>query len=127
MSDVGPDEPDASSTRSIRAHRFELIDGRGRVRAVLGDVGGPDSYVPGLALLDGLGHQRACLALFPHGPSLAFVVGGNDVLNIGVMDGEAASDDLSEHDPTAYIVLSDGLGSPRASIRVHHDGRTRFE
>lgn len=59
------------------ARRFELVDKDGRVRAVLGDVGAPDGYTPGLDLLDRLGNSRTTYALFRHGATLDFVVGGN--------------------------------------------------
>lgn len=112
----------ADDRAPVRSERFELVDGRGRVRAVLGDVGAADAYVPGLALLDGLGRRRSWYALFVAGPSLSFDADGNEVLNLGVSDDRDSSDDARDYDPAGYLVLSDGDGRPRLRLRVRRDG-----
>lgn len=45
-------EAEAREENVVRAERFEIVDPRGRVRAVIGDVGGPSNYAPGVTLFD---------------------------------------------------------------------------
>lgn len=110
----------------VRAHRFELVDQKGRVRAVLGDIGTPDAFAPGLVLLDRRGRQRSWLALFAFGPMLCFEVDGNEVLNLGVSDDEAGDDD-PDYDPVAFVMFADGDGERRIGLRVHYDGTVAVE
>lgn len=106
----------------IQAQRFELVDDEGRVRAVLGDVGGPGGYAPGLVLRDAEGNDRSCCALFPDGPLLSFDVGGNDVLTVGVVEELGQTKASPDFDPTALLSLCDGDGQLRWGVTVHHRG-----
>jgi hypothetical protein len=107
----------------VQAHRFELIDEAGRVRAILGDILDTKSYGPGLALLDRQGHHRANYALAPWGPTLTFSLGGNDVLVLAVND-DGFRDDAEEYDPQTTMMLCDGGGTPRIGFTVCQDGET---
>lgn len=76
----------------VRARRFELIDGSGRVRAVLGSTArsGDQEEVFGLELFDSHGSARAWLSHEERfGAELAFAISGNQVLIIGTSDLEA--------------------------------------
>ncbi|MGH3369596.1 MAG: hypothetical protein ACRDPR_06315 [Nocardioidaceae bacterium] len=102
----------------LRARRFELVDGDGAVRAVLGRLPGPDDWpVLGLAVLDGEGRARAWLALDPTGPGLVFDNGGNAGLDMGVDD--AVADDLRVG---PYLYLAGPDGAPVVGWRVDEDG-----
>lgn len=103
----------------MRAERIEVVDGRGRVRLVLGDIGNPErpGEVFGFALLGLDGRQRAWLAVDDSGASLGFDRTGNAVVELGVDDGtgEAVS-------TGAYLHLSDMDGRPVLGWRVEDDG-----
>jgi hypothetical protein len=81
---LASDERGATPPR-LRVGRLEVVDDRGRVRVVVGGVGG-DDYSPGVAIHDPQGGERATLALFEPGPCLAFSLRGNDALLLGVDD-----------------------------------------
>jgi hypothetical protein len=68
----------------LRARRFELVDNRGRVRAVLDDVStDPDQYGPGLTLFDEDGRVSIELVvLSAEGPQLSLAAGGNGMVEI---------------------------------------------
>lgn len=79
-------------TEVVRARRFELIDGSGRVRAVLGSTPrrGDQEEVFGLELFDSHRSARAWLSHEERfGAQLAFAISGNQVLIIGTSDLEA--------------------------------------
>ncbi|MBW3669520.1 MAG: hypothetical protein KY443_09955 [Actinobacteria bacterium] len=103
----------------MRAERIEVVDGRGRVRLVLGDIGNPErpGEVFGCALLGVDGRQRAWLAVDDSGASLGFDRTGNAALELGVDEGtgEAVS-------TGAYLHLSDMDGRPVLGWRVEDDG-----
>lgn len=72
----------------VRARRFEVLDGSGRTRAVLGDLH-PEAEggcSPGLALRSAQGSERAVLVLDAEGPGLHFALDGDDALSLGVDD-----------------------------------------
>jgi hypothetical protein len=76
----------------VRAKRFELIDGSGRIRAVLGSTprSGHQEEVFGLELFDSHGGARAWLSHEERfGARLAFAISGNQVLIIGTSDLDA--------------------------------------
>ena len=102
----------------VRARRIEVVDGRGRTRAVVGDLGGPEQpeQVFGIALVGPDGRHRAWLALDDHGAVLAFDRTGNTVLEVGVDDGGEAVH------PGAYVQLSDAEGRPALGWRVDDSG-----
>jgi hypothetical protein len=112
---------DAPATQPgvVRATRVEVVDGDGRVRAVLGDLGSPDptSSVLGFALLDDDGNQRVWLALDATGPNLVFDLGGNAVLTLGVND--PAPDALHVG---AYLHVADIDGAAVLGWRIEDDG-----
>lgn len=103
----------------VRAERIEVVDRRGRVRLVLGDIGNPErpGEVFGCALLGLDGRQRAWLAVDDSGASLGFDRTGNAVLELGVDDG--AGEALTTG---AYLYLSDMDGRPVLGWRVEDDG-----
>jgi hypothetical protein len=101
----------------LRARRLELVDDRGRTRAVLGEMdglGGPDAI--GLTLLDADGRPRAWFHLEASGPLLGFDRAGNDALTLGVVDGPDASV------PGPFVAVSDEAGVPTLVVRVEADG-----
>lgn len=102
----------------LRARRIEVVDSRGRTRAVVGDLGGADQseQVFGIALVDPDGRHRAWLALDEHGTVLGFDRTGNAVLELGVDDGGEAVR------RGAYVQLSDAEGRPVLGWRVGDDG-----
>jgi hypothetical protein len=109
----------------VRADRFELVDSHGRVRAVLGDIGDPDRYTPGLTLCDRHGQERSVFAAAPGGCTLSFVSDGNNRLVLGMEGADyAGGDDDRSYDPTAVVYLMDGSGEPRVMLRVHSDGQS---
>ena len=116
-------EPTGAPPEVVQAHRFELLDRTGRVRAVFGEQpnyvedGGP---IIGLCLLDAEGNRRAYLSLDDEGPSLSFDCAGNNVLQLGVSDpaGDAAK-------PGAYGFAADGQGTP--VLRFHVSPKGTFE
>lgn len=113
----------APEEKVVRAARFELVDRRGRVRAVVGDVGAPSTFAPGIALLDKAGRQRCVLGLFATGPTMSFVSDGNERIVFGVNDGdEPGGDDDPGYDPTAFVVFADATGSACVDLSVHADG-----
>lgn len=102
----------------LQAKRFELVDGDGAVRAILGRLPGPEDWpVVGLAVLDGEGRARVWLALQPTGPNLTFDRGGNTGLDMGVDDD---TPDTLRVGPYLYLAGPDG--APAAGWRVDDDG-----
>lgn len=108
----------AGDEQVIRTRRIEVVDGRGRIRAVLGDLSGSaqPEEVFGIALVDLDGHHRAWLAIDEHGTVLAFDRSGNAVLELGVDEGGEAV----AHG--AYVQLSDADGNPALGWRVDDEG-----
>lgn len=103
----------------MRASRFEVVDGEGRVRAVLGlldTVPGGDPDV-GLVLLDQQGRRRLWVAIEPTGPVVVVDQDGNIAFELGVHD----PDDEGGH-VGAYLVVADRDGRPAAGWRVDDDG-----
>jgi len=113
-------EPTGAPPEVVQAHRFELLDRQGRVRAVIGEQ---PNYVEdgepiiGVCLLDAEGKRRAYLSLDDEGPSLSFDYAENNVLQFGVSDpvGEAQR-------PGAYGFAADGQGTPVLRFHVSPDG-----
>lgn len=104
----------------LRAHRIEVVDGDGRVRAVLGRLPNHDAAAPpvyGASLLDADGEHRAWLVLLPTGPSLSFDLGGNQVLELGVDDATADAVRVG-----AYLYLNGPDGSRALGWHVDADG-----
>ena len=102
----------------LRARRVEVVDGDGNVRVVLGAVEAPDGSPSfGLALLDADGRPRAWLALPPSGPELAFNLGGNVVVHVGVTDAGPEAVDVGP-----YIQLSDRDGRPVVGWQIDEEG-----
>lgn len=103
----------------VRAERIEVVDGRGRVRLVLGDIGNPErpGEVFGCALLSLDGRQRAWLTVDDSGASLGFDRAGNTVVELGVDDGTGEALTTG-----AYLHLSDRDGRPVLGWRVDDDG-----
>lgn len=94
------------TTRTVRAHRFELVDDDDQLRAVLGPVGeheGKTLY--GLALYDEVGGERVLLGVMPWGPLLSFAGEADVALELGVAD-----DDGEHVDPGPYLVGLEGVG-----------------
>jgi hypothetical protein len=102
----------------LRARRFELVDDRGRVRAVLGDVRGDfESSGWGLELYDDAGSARLVVLLAPWGPLISIAAAGNAVLELGHSDpGTDVSGCWS------FLQFMDAGGSCSASIRVDASG-----
>lgn len=103
----------------VRARRLEILDSKGRVRAVLGDLAPAQADSPdfGLALLDAQGARRAWLSLAPHGPVVGLDHSGNTVAEMGVTD--SGGDALGTG---AYLVLSDHTGGLAIGWWVEEDG-----
>ena len=76
-------KPSRKRGRILSADRFELRDPHGRVRAVLGDIGDGERYVPGL-LFDRHGNERSIYAAYPYGCTLSFVSEGNTRQQLGL-------------------------------------------
>ena len=104
---------------ALRAERVEVVDGDGRIRLVLGDIGNPQrpGEVFGVALVDAEGRQRVWLALDDSGAALAFDHTGNNVVELGVDDGTGEATVSG-----AYLYLSDIDGRPVLGWRVDDDG-----
>jgi hypothetical protein len=110
-SDDGPIE------EVLRARRFELVDGTGAVRAVLGELSTGGGAAFGLALVGVSGRPRVWIEVGDQGPALVFDRDGNAVLQLGVDD--PAADALHVG---AYLHLSDEQGRPALRWRVEDDG-----
>jgi hypothetical protein len=104
-------------TDVVRTRRLEIVDVVGRVRVVVGDIGGATPGVFGIAVLDEAGQHRAWLALHDTGPALVFDHEGNNVIHLGVED---ARSDALHHGATFH--LSDDDGRPVYSWWVEQDG-----
>jgi hypothetical protein len=108
----------------VRTRRIEVVDGHGRPRVVIGDLG-PDTgdagdagnTMFGIALLDDHGRHRAWLGLHPHGAGLTFDREGNAALELGVDDPHP-----EVVRPGAYLHLADVDGRPAVGCRVGDDG-----
>lgn len=97
----------------VRAHRFELIDVNGRVRAVLGVAPGgggeggviadvhPGHHAYGLTVLDRQGSGRVSLTTDGTSASLTLFIGGNAAVAMGVADPETAENVA----PGGYLAL----------------------
>ncbi len=70
----------------VQARRVELLDDRGVLRGVAGELSwrwDDGSHVHGLELYDESGQPRLCAVLTPIGPSLTMSAGGAVVLAVG--------------------------------------------
>jgi len=117
-------DPTAAPADVVQAHRFELVDRDGRVRAVIGELPNYDDAGPaiiGVSLLDAEGRRRTFLSLDDTGPSLVFDLDGNNVLELGVNDPTADALTVG-----AYAFATDALGEPRVGIRVFEDGEVEL-
>lgn len=102
----------------VRSKRFELVDDRGQVRAVLGNLALDDeAYLPGLTLLTPGGRERVWLIVHEQGPELGFDMGGNNVLVLGVIDPGRGT-----LRPGPYLTLCDPDGGVVREWRVDLDG-----
>lgn len=119
---------DDFAPRVVRAQRFELVDRRGRTRALLGDLGGPDDgFEPGLELWDRTGRCRVSICLRRGGPMLVVVSGGNEVVGVGVMDDRELTDEEPSYDPVTHMFVANGHGDPVMALQVHYDGRIEWD
>lgn len=97
----------AGSSGTIEARGFVLRDERGAARAQLG----MSEQVPSLSLYDSGGTLRAGLAVEAEGPILnLFTAAGEPRLVVG------------ERGETAFVILRDRDGAPRAAMAVQEDG-----
>lgn len=102
-------------TDVVRAHRVEIVDERGRLRATLDS--GTDSEVVGLRIFDRHGSERITLAVSSWGAFLDLATGGNTSVHI------ECRDDIEESaEPGASLVLCDRQGSPVLEWSVTLDG-----
>jgi hypothetical protein len=102
----------------VRSRRVELVDDAGRVRAILGNLGGEEERALfGLALVDDNGRQRVWLSLDENGPALAFDQSGNTAIHLGVNDAAPDATHVG-----AVLHLCDARGNPALSWRVEDDG-----
>lgn len=103
-----------------RAERFEVVDGQGRVRAVLGLLDGPApaGQLVGLELRDVSGQPRATVAVGDDGAWMLLELEGNARLHLGVYD--PASDALNTR---VFLYLCDADGRPVTGWRVTDEGR----
>jgi hypothetical protein len=107
-----------------RVRRVEVVDDEGRVRLILGELGGLGPTLPvfGVAVVDAAGRHRSWLALDETGPALVFDQDGNGVVYLGVND--TGSDSVG---PGPYFNLADPEGDPRIGWRVSPDGAVHEE
>ena len=108
----------------VRSRRFEVVDGEGRVRAVLGETTSVWAAKPalGLELLDAAGHPRLAVLLTSFGPSLTVSAAGNIVAALGHDDPHAEVEGAG-----AFLQLMTADGAPAALWWVEADGRIREE
>ncbi|MCZ6691120.1 MAG: hypothetical protein O7H41_16150 [Planctomycetota bacterium] len=121
--------------RVVRAENLAIIDGNGKIRAMLGAApdGGvgfflrdknekdrvrlivDDDGIAGIALRDGSGRERASLATTPEGSTrLTFLdLKGTDRIRLGV-----------ERDQRGFLEFSDANGDTRLSLSVVWNGAT---
>lgn len=105
--------------RVVRAERFEVVDERGRVRAVIGSIEeeADGEEVVGVELRDPDGSPRGTFGLSSDGPWLIFELGGNLLVHLGVNDPGRDVVDAG-----AFLYLSDHLGRPVIGWRVTDRG-----
>lgn len=113
-------EPTGAHPDVVQAHRIELLDRYGRVRALIGEL--PDSVadgdpIVGVCLLDTEGRRRTFLALDDQGPKLVFDAHGTSVLELGVNDD---TPDATKVGPYAFV--ADAAGRPIVGVRVSPAG-----
>lgn len=75
----------------VRARRVEVVDDRGLVRVLVGNLAGGHAEVFGIGVYDARGGERAALALGEPGPLLSFSLHGDDALVLGVDDPETTA------------------------------------
>ena len=102
-----------------RTRRLEVVDAKGQVRAIVGELDHPPAKsTVGIALLEPSGRERAVLALDHEGPQLEMTgQEKNTALLLGV-DDESCEVELS-----TYFVLFDGTAAPAAAWRVNSKGK----
>lgn len=100
----------------LRAHRFELVDDKGQVRAVLGPEPDTETGVS-LALLSPEGEHRVTLGLSDDAAWALFELGGNCLITMGIH--EPHSDAVGAR---AFFNLCDVTGTPVIGWRVTDDG-----
>ena len=119
---------DDSAPPVVRAQRYELVDRRGRTRALLGDLGGPDDgFEPGLELRDRMGHCRMAVCLRREGPMFVLVTNGHEVAGIRVIDDPELTDEEPSYDPVTRMWVGGGIDPPVVTLLVHHDGGIEWE
>lgn len=100
----------------VRAHRFELVDDRGHIWAVLehgvDDEGGPRAW---LRLFDD-NHEQVTLTADSSGPRLSLAMGGNTVAELG-------GNSQRSLDAAVSLVLCDGMGQAIIRWLVSADGK----
>lgn len=125
---MNADQGERDPIEVVRARRIEVVDGNGRVRAVVGDLaedggegegGGAGSF--GLTVLDAEARRRLWLALEPTGPLLVFDQDGNVALQAGVND--PTPDGLHTG---AHLFLASAEGVPRTGWWIE-DSSVRHE
>ena len=114
-----PEREQPSVDPIVRTRRLEIVDDNDRVRVVVGRLGtgGRDEAVIGIAVLDGRGSSRVSLSLDACGPALVFGQDGNNVVYLGVDDGETEA-----ANPGPYVELCDREGATAIGWRVDRDG-----
>ena len=103
----------------VRAHRIELVDEAGGIRAVVGQLATPDPARPvyGIALTEPSGRPRVWLSVHDTGPALVFDLAGNNVISLGVND--PAPDAMQVG---GYLHFADGDGTAVLGWQVENDG-----
>lgn len=111
--------------RVVQAHRFEVLDERDQVRAVIGIRTHENTELVGLEIFDQHGSARVwILDDSGEGAQLAFATAGNQVLIISGYD-EGGEVDAG---PSITLCDSDGIAvlgwavSPSGEVSTVHDG-----
>lgn len=103
--------------RVVQAHRFEVLDEKDRVRAVIGISSHDSREFVGLEIFDRHGSVRAWLLDEPgEGVQLVFATEGNQVLVVSANDGGG------ELDAGPSITLCDSDGAPILAWAVSAEG-----
>ena len=116
-------DPPPAPADIVRARRFELVDDRGRVRAVLGNLVryADDAFWPGLTLRNAHGRDRVWLMVHDLGPELCFDLGGNTVAEVGVLD---PGPDTAV--PGVSLTVCDADGAPVFGWHIDLQGDVEF-
>lgn len=111
---VGPPTPAV-----VRVERLEVVDRKGRLRVLIGDLGGDGPDTTGIGVYDRRRNERATLALGVGGPFLGFSQLGDDALVLGVDDA-----DTEAVRPGPYLQLLGSDGGVACGWRVDQESGT---